>query len=43
MAENEYYDWNNLIDEESRLRMVADIDTVIANGDYLELFCLYAT
>jgi hypothetical protein len=34
MAENEYYDWNNLIDEESRLRMVADIDTVIANGDY---------
>lgn len=32
--EYEYYNFNNLIDNTSRSRMIKDIDTVIAAGDY---------
>jgi hypothetical protein len=34
MIEHEYYDWNNLINEESRARMVSDIQQVINAGHY---------
>ena len=34
MIEYEYYDWTSLINAEARQRMIQNIDTVIANGDY---------
>lgn len=34
MIEYEYYDWTSLINAAARKRMVTNIDTVIANGDY---------
>ena len=34
MIEYELYDWTSLIDDHARNRMVDNIDTVIANGDY---------
>lgn len=34
MIEYENYDWNNLINEDSRARMVSDIRQVIATGHY---------
>ena len=34
MIEYKYYDWNALINADARQRMIQDIDTVIANGDY---------
>ena len=32
----EYYDWNSLIDANSRQRMVVDVDNIIASGNYFE-------
>jgi|TARA_R110000796_G_scaffold246816_1_gene371849 hypothetical protein len=34
MFTHEYYDWTGLINGPSRLRMISDIDKLIANGDY---------
>ena len=34
MLEYEFYNWNNLIDDNSRSRMVADIDKLIDEGNY---------
>jgi N6-adenosine-specific RNA methylase IME4 len=34
MIEYEYYDWTSLINVDARQRMVTNIDTVIASGDY---------
>ena len=31
---HEYYDWNSLIDNDARSRMIANIDTLISKGDY---------
>ncbi len=32
--ENEYYDWNQLISEESRLNLMHDVNQLISNGKY---------
>ena len=32
--EHEYYNWNNLIDSDSRDRMVTNVDEIIASGNY---------
>ena len=34
MLEYEFYNWNNLITDDSRKRMVTDIDKMIDNGQY---------
>ena len=34
MLEYEYYNWNNLINDVSKQRLVTDIDAVIDRGDY---------
>jgi hypothetical protein len=34
MIEYEYYDWTSLINVDARQRMITNIDTVIASGDY---------
>jgi N6-adenosine-specific RNA methylase IME4 len=34
MIEYEYYDWTSLVNVDARQRMVTNIDTVIASGDY---------
>lgn len=34
MIEYEYYDWNNLVNADSKQRMVKDIDHLISNGHY---------
>jgi hypothetical protein len=32
--QHEYYDWNNLIGADSRRRLVANVDEIIASGNY---------
>ena len=32
--EHEYYNWNSLIDSDSRDRMVTNVDEIIASGNY---------
>ena len=32
--DNEYYDWNTLINADSRQRMITNVDEIIASGNY---------